>query len=225
MTTYNTGTNQVTVNSPSGWKPQQTIIGASQAYNFSFGALNVWRSNAGTAMTDTLPLISASTSDGESGTCPNGFYIKITNTDTSASLTVSATSGNTINGSTNSSVISPGASVTFTVDATLLNWYTDTGVSATTSVVTGSPVNLGLYTQGSTVIRSNATTAMADTLPVATSLPANWYIYVMNVDASATDTITPVTSTINGASTLAITYGKSTRIAINGANYVATTPA
>lgn len=178
------------------------------------------RSNAGTAMSDMLPAP-------VQGGIPNGWAVTFINGDASANLTftvaaptVGATA--TISG-LSSFILSPGAAITFKSDG--INYFAMAAAQGNDPyiLVTGSPINLGTFTSGTTVARSNATTAMADTLPVASSLGKGWTIWVMNLDASATDTITPVTSTIKGASTFAIAAGKSSRIISDGTNYQALT--
>jgi hypothetical protein len=190
-----------------------TLTGTTQALGSNATGSTVIRHNSGTNMTDTL--VSAAT-------LTAGWYLTVINNDATATDTITPTTS-TINGAA-SYVLQPSQSITIYSDGT--NYYT-TSVANLASVTTstGSPKNLGTFASGSTILRSNATTAMADTLPNANTLPNGWYIHVFNNDASATDTITPATSTINGAATLAITFGKSTTIYGNGVNYFATTPA
>ena len=60
--------------------------------------------------------------------------------------------------------------------------------------------------------------AQAPTLPNAATLPGGWYVDVQNRGAG-TQTITPSTSTIDGAGTLALTTGQGIRIFSDGTNY------
>lgn len=226
MTTFQTGTQNISPNYQYNWRVVSTLIATSQVYNYSFGGLRVWRSNAGTAMTDTLPVIASSSADNEPGAIWNGWYIDIINTDATAALTLSAPTGVTFNGvSAGSVTLNPGASISVYSDGN--NYYTLSNSTTGAFVnITGSPVNLGTAVSNNGIVnRSNAGTAMADTLPNANTLPIGWRIILKNVDASATDTITPATSTINGASTLAVTHGQTTTIWSDGTNYWASTPA
>lgn len=74
---------------------------------------------------------------------------------------------------------------------------------------------------GKAVIGTNAS-AQAYSIAQAgtTGFPAGYYVDVQSAGAG-TITITPATSTINGAATLAITTGQSARIISTGANYIA----
>ncbi len=76
--------------------------------------------------------------------------------------------------------------------------------------------------RGRNITRSYAA-AMSDTLPQATGdCGAGWYAYVTNVHASSALTITPTTSTINGAASLAIsTQFETYLLKSDGANYLA----
>lgn len=72
--------------------------------------------------------------------------------------------------------------------------------------------------KGKLVTHSNAG-AIAGTLPQAgASFPAGWWMDVQNRGAG-TLTITPTTSTIDGASSFALTTGQGCRIASDGTNY------
>lgn len=73
--------------------------------------------------------------------------------------------------------------------------------------------------RGRLVTQTNASSS-AYTLPVATTagFGANWFAYVQNRGAG-TLTITPTTSTIDGAATLALTTGQGTLLASDGTNY------
>lgn len=72
--------------------------------------------------------------------------------------------------------------------------------------------------KGKLVTHSNAA-AIAGTLPQAgASFPSGWWVDVQNRGAG-TLTITPTTSTIDGATSLALTTGQGVRLASDGANY------
>lgn len=72
--------------------------------------------------------------------------------------------------------------------------------------------------RGKLVTHTNAS-AIAGTLPQATStFGSGWYMYVENRGAG-TLTITPTTSTIDGAATLALTTNQGCLIASDGTNY------
>lgn len=225
MTTFNTGSQ---VNQPLyqyNWKVVLPLVQTSVAYDYSYGGSRVWRSNAGVAMTDTLPNPDNSSADNEPAALWNGWFLDILNIDTTASLTISVPTGYSYNGVLNATItLTPGAAVSIYTDGNNFFSMPSGGSYMPFVLKTGSPINLGTIASGSIVNRSNSTTAMADTLPNANTLPIGWNIWVKNVDASATDTITPATSTINGGATLAITFGKATFIWADGTNYWATTP-
>ncbi|WP_421885135.1 hypothetical protein [Methylibium sp.] len=73
--------------------------------------------------------------------------------------------------------------------------------------------------RGGLVSHSNGG-AIAGTLPQAgtTGFEANWYTFVQNVGAG-TLTITPTTSTIDGAASLALTTGQGVMVVSDGTNY------
>ena len=72
--------------------------------------------------------------------------------------------------------------------------------------------------RGKLVTQTNAA-AIADTLPQATgAFGAGWFTWVQNRGAG-TVTITPTTSTIDGAATLALTTGQGALIVSDGTNY------
>lgn len=72
--------------------------------------------------------------------------------------------------------------------------------------------------RGKLVTHTNGS-AIAGTLPQATgAFGVNWFVYVQNRGAG-TLTVTPTTSTIDGAATLALTTGQGTIIFSDGTNY------
>jgi hypothetical protein len=80
----------------------------------------------------------------------------------------------------------------------------------TYTYVTGDKSKLVTHTNGS---------AIAGTLPQAgVSFPAGWWVDVQNRGAG-TLTITPTTSTVDGAASLALTTGQGVRIVSDGTNY------
>lgn len=97
--------------------PIQTETGST--YNFGAADLQKMtrRSNSGSAMIDDFP---ASTVSGMAG----GAIIEVHNYDASASDTIAAGSGTTINGGS-SAIIGPGRQVRFVYDATATNWRPD----------------------------------------------------------------------------------------------------
>jgi hypothetical protein len=83
---------------------------------------------------------------------------------------------------------------------------------------TGTSYTVNTTDRGKLVTHSNAS-AIAVTLPQASaSFPANWYYYTENRGAG-TVTITPTTSTIDGAASVALTTNQGIGIASDGANY------
>lgn len=73
------------------WFPINSSVGASLVYAPTNNGQVVIRSNATVAMTDTLPVPNAYF-------MPNGWFIKISNKDASAAITLSAPTGTTVNG-------------------------------------------------------------------------------------------------------------------------------
>lgn len=226
MTIFTTQTPNLfaTPNFTYGWKSNQVISGTSISYTYGQAGQRILRSNGAVAMSDTLPLISNTSADNIPSSTWNGCFIEVINNDTTT-LSVTAATGNTVAGVAAVS-IPPGQLVQFYSDGITTNWLViNQGNSNLITISSGAAVNLAAYGNGARFLRSDATSAMTDTLPNANTLPLNWSIFIRNNDASATDTITPVTSTINGSATLAVTFGKSTTIFTDGVNYFATTPA
>ncbi|HEX4044166.1 MAG TPA: hypothetical protein VHZ76_00690 [Gammaproteobacteria bacterium] len=224
MTTYVTQTPGLynTSNYTYGWKSNTAIVGTSISYTYSQAGQRILRSNAGTAMSDTLPLISNTSGDNIPSAIWNGGFIEIQNNDVTT-LILTAATGNTVAGVAAVS-IPPGQLVQFYSDGVTTDWKVLLqGASNLITVSSGAAINLAAWGNNARFLRSDATVAMTDTLPNANTLPLNWSIFIRNNDASATDTITPVTSTINGSSTFALAAGKSTTIYTDGANYFANT--
>lgn len=206
-----------------GWVPVATTVTASVAYTANNAFLLCIRSNAGSAMTDTLPNPLTPVSDGsENILIQNGWNIIIMNNDASATLTITPASPATINGAT-AIVLTAGNAVKIYCDGT--NYFTSNeylaSVAPTTSA--GTSVAYSYTSMGRVYYRSNATVAMTDTLPNAATLPLDWSVTIINTDASASDTITPTTSKINGATTLVIAAGAWAKIYSNGTDYFAIT--
>lgn len=83
---------------------------------------------------------------------------------------------------------------------------------------TGTAYSYVTADKGKLVTHSNAG-AIAGTLPQAgASFPAGWWMDVQNTGAG-TLTITPTTSTVDGAASLALTIGQGVRLVSSGANY------
>jgi hypothetical protein len=101
--------------------PVQTVTGASKTFAAADLGYVTRRSNGGAAMTDTFPAASALT---------NGNVLTVDNVDASASITITAGAGSTINGS-GTYVQGPGRSVFFVYDGPNLEWRPihDTGVA------------------------------------------------------------------------------------------------
>ena len=94
--------------------PVQTITGTNHAFVAADLYKETRRSNSGATMTDTFP---ASTTTG----LANGTRIQLNNSDATATLTVSAGAGTTIN-STTSAAIGPGRSTEWVYDLGATNW-------------------------------------------------------------------------------------------------------
>lgn len=228
MVSFVTGGNVLVsrnVNSP--WTPITLITGTNNTYDYSQGGLEIQRSNSGVAMLDTLPdvLDSANSNNASESALGNGWFIVITNADTTATLTLDIPGAYTLNGSTANVILTPNQSMAIRTDGANFFAAPPVNSSAAFLAVTGSPYAFGARNNGQIINRSNAGVAMADTLPNANTLPAGFTFLIRNTDASATCTITPATSTINGGANLAITFGKTTTIWSDGANYWASTPA
>ena len=82
---------------------------------------------------------------------------------------------------------------------------------------TGTTYTYAKGDKGKLVTHTNAA-AIAGTLPIASTMGAGWWIDVQNRGAG-TLTITPTTSTIDGAATLALTTGNGARLVSDGTNY------
>ena len=83
---------------------------------------------------------------------------------------------------------------------------------------TGTSYTIVTGDRGKLITHSNGS-ATAYTLPQAgVSFPAGWFAYVQNLGAG-TVTITPTTSTIDGAASLALTTNQGTIIVSNGTDY------
>jgi hypothetical protein len=94
--------------------PVQTFTGASHAFIAADLYKETRRSNAGAAMTDTFPGTSTVG-------LANGTTIQFNNVDTSASVTISAGTGTTINGVSSVSVAA-GRSTRWVYDSSAANW-------------------------------------------------------------------------------------------------------
>jgi hypothetical protein len=94
--------------------PVQTITGASRTFVAADLYKETRRSNAGAAMTDTFPGTSTVG-------LANGTTIQFNNVDTSASVTIAAGAGTTINGASSVSV-APGRSTKWVYDVSAANW-------------------------------------------------------------------------------------------------------
>lgn len=121
---YNTGNTVIPyagnleVSAPMG----ATITGAAYTYLPADRGFSRKRSNAGTAMADTLPTISGIT---------NGWFVGVVNVDASANDVISAPAGVALNGSVGGSIaLAAGQSVTIGFDGTGY-WVTSAPVSKT----------------------------------------------------------------------------------------------
>lgn len=119
---YNTGNTVVPyagnleVSSPMG----STITGSTRSYTATDRGYSRKRSNAGTAMTDTLPAVA---------TLSDGWWVNINNADASANDTISPPAGATLNGILGSSaVLAPGQTVRIGFDGSGF-WVTSQPVS------------------------------------------------------------------------------------------------
>lgn len=84
----------------------------------------------------------------------------------------------------------------------------------------GAAYAIVIADRGRLITRTNA--AMADTIPIASTFGADWFCEYENINATVSAVITPTTSTINGAATLAVHPGQRVRINSDGTNYRAT---
>jgi hypothetical protein len=94
--------------------PVQTVTGTSKTFATADLQLETRRSNSGTAMTDTFP------ASGATGMA-NGTMITLNNVDATASDTITAGSGTTINGGA-TDVVTPGRSMRYVYDAPNTTW-------------------------------------------------------------------------------------------------------
>jgi hypothetical protein len=94
--------------------PVQTVSGASKTFATADLYKETRRSNSGSAMTDTFPAY------GAAGLI-NGTRIVVTNFDATASDTVTAGSGTTINGGS-TDVVGPGRAIQYVYDQPNLTW-------------------------------------------------------------------------------------------------------
>lgn len=94
--------------------PIQTTTGASKTFATADLFFETRRSNSGSAMTDTFP---ASTAIG----IMNGTRITVTNFDASASDTITAGAGTTINGGS-TDVVGPGRAIQYAYDLANTTW-------------------------------------------------------------------------------------------------------
>jgi len=95
MTTFTTGTNSI--EGIITGAPLQVVTGTPYTYLSSQVGMTLIRSNATSAMTDTLPSLTNQVS-------ANGWEIWIYNLDSAAAITLTAPSGYNINGSSTKSL-------------------------------------------------------------------------------------------------------------------------
>lgn len=94
----------------------------------------------------------------------------------------------------------------------------DQPTPVTVNLQTGTTYTYLTADKSALVSHSNAA-AIAGTLPQAgAAFPSGWFVYVQNVGVG-TLTITPTTSTVDGAATLALTTGQGVIIVSNGTHY------
>jgi hypothetical protein len=114
--------------------PVQTFAGASHTLVAADLYRETRRSNSGSAMTDTFPGTSTAG-------LANGTMIQLNNVDTSASITLSAGAGTTLNGNA-SVVIPPSRSTKWVYDALTTTWRTTmnslSGVNGPASATSGN---------------------------------------------------------------------------------------
>jgi hypothetical protein len=111
---------------PESLLPNQTITGTSHTYATADLFYRTRRSNSGSAMTDTFPASSATG-------LVNGTRIVVANVDTTASITITAGAGTTID--TACSVVAPARDEYLVYDASTTTWR---GVADTCGVPTGT---------------------------------------------------------------------------------------
>ncbi len=210
--------------------PNNTQTTTSYTYLSADRAKTVLRSNAGTAMTDTLP--------NATGSFGAGWFVWIKNTDATAAITITPTTA-TINGGATYSIpagqmariisdgtnywasISP-ASSSYPPDGTSIVVGSGTLEQASAvNIQPGSTYTYALADRGQTVIRSD-NAVMSDSLPLFIN---GWFTDVLSSSTGSVAgsiTITPVSGKINGATTYVISSGCGARIVSDGTNYWAT---
>ncbi len=162
-----------------------------------------------------------------STTCPGGGSGVSSIAGNTGAFTLNATSG--ITNSTNDIVCTAGSSSQFgclKVDNTTITaaaGVITSVVAATPSVQSGTNYPIVAADRGKIIYLSNAS-AQTPTLPVASTPGNGWFVTACNIGAGI-QTVTPVTSTIGGAATLAIPAGSASRpvcwnIVSDGTNYV-----
>jgi hypothetical protein len=135
--------------------PVQTFTATSHAFVSTDLYQETRRTNSGTAMSDTFP---ASSLLG----LVNGTLIQLNNVDTTASLTITAGAGTTINGAS-TAVVGPGRSTKWVYDAPNANWR------STMNSLSGLLANqIGTATGPAAFNDSRITGALQANSPVAT---------------------------------------------------------
>lgn len=174
--------------------PVQSINQTSKTYTTADFFKKTRRSNAGIAMSDTLP---ASTTTGLS----NGTQLNIANVDASASMTLTAGTGTTING-TATFVIPPGRDFWMTYDATNATWrgVANTGVQV---LYGGTAPNASQLFGGSAIAGQAATVSLGACLGLTGGVLSDTCDgTVTNVGLSLPSIFSVTGSPVTGAGTL-----------------------
>lgn len=145
----------------------------------------------------------------------NGYFTYLENIGAGAVTLTPTTS--TVNGNA-TLVLTSGMSCVLFSDGTNYRAFVFEAPGMSVNAQTGTTYTYLSGDRRKLVTHTNAS-AIAGTLPQATGAFGNgWFMWVQNRGAG-TLTITPTTSTIDGAATLALTTGQGTLIASDGTNY------
>lgn len=147
----------------------------------------------------------------------NGFFFYAENIGTVGVTRITPTTS-TINAAANIN-LDAGSSAIILSDGANYRAFIIERYGITVNAQTGTSYAILNADRGKLITQSNAS-ASAYTLAAATTpgYTANWFTYVQNTGVG-TLTITPATSTIDGASTLALTTNQGCLIVSNGTNY------
>jgi hypothetical protein len=188
--------------------------------NYAFGTADLFkktrRSNGGTAMTDTLPAAGATG-------LANGTQINIANVDASATDTVTAGSGTTIDGSS-TLVIQPGRDIWLIYDLANAEWR-GAGNSRTAVLFSGTPPTASQLWGGSATPGSGAAVAVGSCLTLSGGVLSNSCGSTFTGPGSSTNGYLPqwngATGNILAAGLPVGTTGNNTVVETNGSGLIA----